>query len=142
MTADGATARQKRAIFFVFDGGTGLGHLRRLSCIARALQGQFACLIVTGHRASANWFVPPECEHVHVPARDSLLVERRPIGSASRFCRTGPTRRHRLAPGAGPLSPPEGVSMHLRTGFRSGVLNRFPFPVRPVCLSGRKLRDS
>jgi predicted glycosyltransferase len=72
-TTDG---RQKRAIFFVFDGGTGLGHLRRLSCIARALQGRFSCLIVTGHRAAANWFVPAECEYVHIPAWDSLLEEK------------------------------------------------------------------
>lgn len=68
--------RQKRAMFFVFDGGTGLGHLRRLSCIAKALQGRFSCLIVTGHRAAAHWFVPAECEYVHVPAWDSLLPEK------------------------------------------------------------------
>jgi predicted glycosyltransferase len=67
---------QKRAIFFVFDGGTGIGHLRRLATIAKHLQGEFACLIVTGHRAAANWFVPPECEYVHVPAWDSLLAEK------------------------------------------------------------------
>jgi predicted glycosyltransferase len=71
-----APGPQKRALFFVFDGGTGLGHLRRLSAIARALQGRFACLIVTSHRAAAHWFVPAECEYVHVPAWDSLIPER------------------------------------------------------------------
>lgn len=69
-------SRQKRALFFVFDGGTGLGHLRRLSCIAKHLQGDFACLLVTGHRAAANWFVPAECEYVHIPAWDSLLADK------------------------------------------------------------------
>jgi len=64
---------QRRAIFFVFEGGTGVGHLRRLACIAKRLQGQFACLIVTGHRAAAQWFVPEECEYVHLPSWDSLL---------------------------------------------------------------------
>lgn len=67
---------QRRAIFFVFDGGVGLGHLRRLSLIAKAMQGPFACLIVTGHRAAAHWFVPAECEYVHLPAWDSLLPEK------------------------------------------------------------------
>ena len=64
---------QKRAIFFVFDGGTGVGPLRRVACIARRLQGRFSCLIVTGHRAAAHWFVPQECEYVHLPSWDSLL---------------------------------------------------------------------
>jgi predicted glycosyltransferase/RimJ/RimL family protein N-acetyltransferase len=64
---------QKRAIFFVFDSGTGVGHLRRLACIARRLQGRLACLIVTGHRAAAHWFVPEQCEYVHLPSWDSLL---------------------------------------------------------------------
>jgi predicted glycosyltransferase len=64
---------QKRALFYVFDGGTGVGHLRRLACIARRLQGPLACLIVTGHRAAAHWFVPDECEYVHLPSWDSLL---------------------------------------------------------------------
>src|SRR3954468_14248736 len=65
---------QKRALFYVFDGGTGVGHLRRLACIARQMQGRFACLIVTGHRAAAHWFIPEECEYVHLPSWDSLLA--------------------------------------------------------------------
>jgi predicted glycosyltransferase len=70
-TAEGRT--QKRAIFFVFEGGTGVGHLRRLAHVAKQLQGRFSCLIVTGHRAAAHWFVPEECEYIHLPSWDSLL---------------------------------------------------------------------
>jgi predicted glycosyltransferase len=68
-----AVTSQKRALFFVFDAGTGVGHLRRLACIAKQLQGDFSCLIVTGHRAAAHWFVPAECEYIHLPSWDSLL---------------------------------------------------------------------
>lgn len=64
---------QKRALFYVFDGGTGVGHLRRLASIAKRLQGPLACLIVTGHRAAAHWFIPEECEYIHLPSWDSLL---------------------------------------------------------------------
>lgn len=61
---------QKRLLFFVHD-GTGLGHLRRMSRIAKALQGPCACLIVSGHRAM-YWFVPEECEYIHIPSLDNL----------------------------------------------------------------------
>jgi predicted glycosyltransferase len=73
MPGDIPDGPQKRAIFFVFDSGTGIGHLRRLARIAKKLQGRFSCLIVTGHRAAAHWFVPEECEYIHVPSWDSLL---------------------------------------------------------------------
>jgi predicted glycosyltransferase len=73
MPVAAASVPQKKAIFLVFDGGTGVGHLRRLAHIAGRLQGQFACLIVTGHRAAAHWFVPEECEYIHLPSWDSLL---------------------------------------------------------------------
>lgn len=73
MLAGTAGRAQKRAIFFVFDGGTGVGHLRRLACIAKRLQGRFSCLVVTGHRAAAHWFVPEECEYIHLPSWDSLI---------------------------------------------------------------------
>jgi predicted glycosyltransferase len=68
--------RQLRAAFFVFDGGVGLGHLRRLARIAHQMQGRFACLLVTGHRAAANYFVPPTCEYVHLPSWDNLMPEK------------------------------------------------------------------
>ncbi len=67
---------QRRAVFFVFDGGTGLGHLRRLARIAQQMQARFACLLVTGHRAAANFFVPPTCEYVHLPSWDNLIPEK------------------------------------------------------------------
>ncbi|MDP5278765.1 glycosyltransferase [Sphingomonas sp. DG1-23] len=73
--ARGAAA-QKRAVFFVFDGGVGLGHLRRLCHIAERMQGPFACLVVTGHSRAATWFVPAGCEYVHIPSWDSLIAER------------------------------------------------------------------
>ena len=52
--------KKKRVVLFAFEGGTGIGHLRRIACIARALERHFACLVVTGHRAIADWFVSPE----------------------------------------------------------------------------------
>ena len=70
------TPAQKRAVFFVFDGGVGLGHLRRLCLIAERMQGPFACLIVTGHSQAATWFVPEGCEYVHIPSWDSLIAQR------------------------------------------------------------------
>jgi predicted glycosyltransferase len=66
--------QQKRIIFFVFDGGYGVGHLRRLTRIAKELQGPFSCLIITGHRTVAHWFTPEECEYVHLPSWDSLIA--------------------------------------------------------------------
>src|SRR5689334_10872737 len=66
----------KRILFFAFEGGTGIGHLRRISRIAAALERRFACLIVTSHREITNWFVSPGCEYVHIPAWDSLLAEK------------------------------------------------------------------
>jgi predicted glycosyltransferase len=72
----GSAARtdRKRLLFYVHD-GTGLGHLQRLSKIARALQSEAACLIVTGHRAAA-WLVPETCEYVRLPSLDSLLPDK------------------------------------------------------------------
>lgn len=62
-----------RALFYVFDGGSGIGHLRRLARIADAMQGHFSCLIVTGHGAAPQWIVPHGCEYVRLPAWDSLI---------------------------------------------------------------------
>lgn len=76
---------QRRALLYVFDGGTGIGHLRRMAAIARHMQGPFACLLVTGHRAAAQWFVPPECEYVHLPAWDSLVHEKAQYWSREPF---------------------------------------------------------
>jgi predicted glycosyltransferase len=106
---DGGPLRpQKRAIFFVFDGGTGIGHLRRLSCIARALQGPFSCLVVTSHRAAAAWFVPPECEYLHLPAWDSLLPEKALYWGRQPF-----------------LSVEAGEALDLRRSLLQGIVESF-----------------
>ena len=62
---------QRRVLFFVHD-GAGLGHLRRISRIAKTLQGPCACLIVSGHRQGA-WLIPPECGFLLLPSLDTLL---------------------------------------------------------------------
>lgn len=67
-------ASQPRLLFFSHD-GSGVGHLRRLSRIAGALQGPCACLVVTGH-PTAGWIVPESCEFIHLPSLDSLIVSR------------------------------------------------------------------
>ena len=68
-----AASRQPRCLFFVFDAGTGVGHLRRMASIARQFQKNCSCLIVTGHRAVTHWFVSEECEYIRLPSWDSLL---------------------------------------------------------------------
>lgn len=131
---EGEISRQKRALFFVFDGGTGLGHLRRLSCIARHLQGDFACLLVTGHRAAANWFVPPECEYVHVPAWDSLLAEKAAYWGRKPFLEASPDavtafRRQMLQGIVEAFQPDVIIVDHLPLGMReelSSIIEHAP----------------
>ncbi len=82
-----ASPAPKRILFFAFEGGTGIGHLRRIACIAGALERRFACLIVTGHREITNWFVSPNCEYVHIPAWDSLLPDKAAYWSRKPFLR-------------------------------------------------------
>jgi predicted glycosyltransferase len=65
--------RLYRALFYVFDGGHGIGHLRRLARIAAAMQESFSCLIVTGHDLGPQWIVPKSCEYVRLPAWDSII---------------------------------------------------------------------
>ncbi|WP_402721341.1 hypothetical protein [Janthinobacterium rivuli] len=62
-----------RALFYVFDGGSGIGHLRRLARIAAAMQDRFSCLIVTGHDVGPQWIVPSGCEYIRLPAWDNLI---------------------------------------------------------------------
>jgi predicted glycosyltransferase len=57
----------------VFDGGSGIGHLRRLARIAAAMQDRFSCLIMTGHDAAPQWLVPQGCEYLRLPSWDSLI---------------------------------------------------------------------
>jgi predicted glycosyltransferase len=87
---------QKRALFYVFDAGTGIGHLRRLACLARQLQGRVACLVVTGHRSAAHWFVADECEYVHLPSWDSVVESRAGYWGRQPFIRLGKDRAVRL----------------------------------------------
>jgi predicted glycosyltransferase len=105
---DGSERSEKRALFFVFDGGTGVGHLRRLCCIARKLQGHFSCLIVTGHRAAAHWFVPEECEYVHIPSWDSLLPTKAKYWGRKPF-----------------ITLSEGDAIKLRKGMLSAIVKSF-----------------
>jgi predicted glycosyltransferase len=131
---DAGRSRQKRALFFVFDGGTGLGHLRRLSCIAKHLQGDFACLLVTGHRAAANWFVPPECEYVHIPAWDSLLEEKAAYWGRIPFMQGSPDaatafRRQMLHGVVEAFQPDLIIVDHLPLGMReelSSIIEQTP----------------
>lgn len=51
--------------------GTGLGHLRRISRIAAALQQYHSCLVVTGVR-EALWLVPRECELLKLPSWEGI----------------------------------------------------------------------
>lgn len=61
---------RKRIMLFCHD-GTGLGHLRRTSRIAAALQERFSCLVVTGAR-EALWLVPAGCELIKLPSWDGI----------------------------------------------------------------------
>src|SRR5438105_2980643 len=72
---------QKRLLMICHD-GKGLGHLRRISRIAGFLQGEFACLVMTG-MAEASWLVPSNCEFIKLPNWDGLSKLR-----ASRLGRT------------------------------------------------------
>jgi len=103
-----ASPTPKRILLFAFEGGTGIGHLRRIACIAGALQQQFACLIVTGHREIANWFVSPNCEYIHIPSWDSLLPEKAAYWNRKPFL---------------PLSVGEAV--RLRKGMVRGVVQSY-----------------
>jgi predicted glycosyltransferase len=61
---------QHRVLLYTHD-GLGLGHLRRMSRIAAALQGPCACLLLTGLR-DASWVVPTLCEYVYLPSWNSV----------------------------------------------------------------------
>lgn len=87
---------QKRVLFYVFDAGTGIGHLRRLASLARQLQGRFACLVVTGHRAASHWFVPDECEYVRLPSWDSVVESKASYWGRKPFIRLGKDRAVQL----------------------------------------------
>lgn len=85
---------QPRILLFVHD-GKGLGHLRRVCRIARALQGDCAVLIISGHR-DACWLVPDVCEFVHIPSLDSLDSLRSQDWAREPFWRNGSIQGRRL----------------------------------------------
>jgi predicted glycosyltransferase len=61
---------RRRVLLFCHD-GTGLGHLRRISRLARVLQERFSTLVVCGMR-EAGWIVPPQCGLVKLPDWDGI----------------------------------------------------------------------
>jgi|GEM_PF-475079 len=56
---------KKRILFFAHD-GTGLGHLKRLSLLAKSLEDDFSCLLVTGHKQVGE-IISEKCEFVRLP---------------------------------------------------------------------------
>jgi predicted glycosyltransferase len=67
---------RRRALFYVYDGGSGIGHLRRLARIAEAMRDDFSCLLVAGHAVGPQWIVPEGCEYVRLPSWDNLISAR------------------------------------------------------------------
>jgi predicted glycosyltransferase len=61
---------RRRVLLFCHD-GTGLGHLRRISRLARVLQERFSTLVMCGMR-EAGWIVPPQCGLVKLPDWDGI----------------------------------------------------------------------
>lgn len=61
----------RKRILLLCHEGVGLGHLRRISRIAAALQQRHACLVVTGIR-EALWLVPQECELLKLPSWEGI----------------------------------------------------------------------
>lgn len=72
-----------RILFYVHD-SRGLGHVKRISNLARALKSDAACLILCGNRQAAV-LVPDECEYLHIPSLDSLTAERAKMWGSGGF---------------------------------------------------------
>jgi len=68
---------QKLRILFYAHDGTGLGHLRRISRIAKAFERDASCMIMCGHREAA-WIVSPGCEYIHIP--NFPVIQKEPAG--------------------------------------------------------------
>jgi predicted glycosyltransferase len=58
--------RKPRILIYVQD-SWGLGHIQRVSKLARALQNAAECLILCGHR-EAGWIVPEGSEYIRIPS--------------------------------------------------------------------------
>jgi predicted glycosyltransferase len=67
----GLVAAKRRILFYVQD-SWGLGHIQRVSKLARALQDSAECLILCGHR-EAGRIVPEGCEYIRIPSLDVPL---------------------------------------------------------------------
>jgi predicted glycosyltransferase len=74
MSPTSTTNGRTKIMFYVQD-SWGLGHLQRVSKLARALQDEAECLILCGQR-EAGWVIPDRCEYLHIPSLNNLLFER------------------------------------------------------------------
>jgi predicted glycosyltransferase len=63
--------KRPRILIYVQD-SWGLGHIQRVSRLARALQERADCLILCGHR-EAGWVIPTEVEYVRLPTLNTPL---------------------------------------------------------------------
>jgi len=86
--------KQRRVLLFCHD-ATGLGHLKRITRIAKMLQGPFACLIVTGME-QASWVVPQECEVVKLPNWDGMIRARAERHNRPLWLTSGPSDAYEL----------------------------------------------
>jgi predicted glycosyltransferase len=63
--------KRPRILIYVQD-SWGLGHIQRVSRLARALQERADCLILCGHR-EAGWVISTEVEYVRLPTLNTPL---------------------------------------------------------------------
>lgn len=63
--------KRPKILIYVQD-SWGLGHIQRVSKLARALQDDADCVILCGHR-EAGWIVPERCEYLRVPSLNTPL---------------------------------------------------------------------
>lgn len=68
------SAPAKRRILFYVQDSWGLGHIQRVSKLARAVQDSAQCLILCGHR-EAGQIVPDGCEYIRIPSLNIPLSQ-------------------------------------------------------------------
>jgi predicted glycosyltransferase len=103
------TAGQRPRILIYVQDSWGLGHIARVSKLARALQDDADCLILCGHR-EAGWIVPERCEYLRIPSLNTPLSK----GSTGGFW--GP-RSH--------LQLPRESEAHMRRTMIQGAIDAF-----------------
>lgn len=69
-----AAAKPRPRILFYVQDSWGLGHIQRVSKLARALQDSADCLVLCGHR-EAGWVIPDRCEYLRIPSLNTPLSE-------------------------------------------------------------------